>query len=167
MEAAGSERRVPLAPLLWWLFRFATMPTRYVARSLFCWIGWLLQAGALWGGASDDAICDAPVAMGPMKARRLDRGLLQAMGRAMGQGSLGSTPGRLAVAIGRFRRWRVQKANSNAAQQGMLLNLRAYKEFGRRAFCPELEPIVSLSCDGTRMGGKDTLYACLWAPGQE
>mgnify|MGYP006875406053 CR=1 FL=1 len=106
----------------------------------------------------------APVPMGPHRARRIDPELKKAIGEQVGQGDMGKTGGMLARSLARARRWPMKKISEKVANNAIGIRVAAYAQEARVVFAPENVSIVSMALDGTRMGGRDTLYSVLYSP---
>eukprot|EP00974_Lingulodinium_polyedra_P012258 1182595-Lingulodinium_polyedra.AAC.1 len=73
-----------------------------IFRSLLCTLGWLIEGGALWERASDDAFLNAPVPKGRQRNRRLDPAIPRAMAVEVSANVVGRTGGQLAKAMTRL-----------------------------------------------------------------
>ena len=164
-----------LQDLLVWLVRCSSRPALVLLRSLLCWCGWVLSEGDFWSSASTDALVDAPVPRGPRRARRLDRAFVRSLTTGLAEAAWSRTPGRIASAIGRFRKARLPIVQVGSIVASEARHLYQYRERSREALCPSAEPIISFVCDGTRMGKKEVLFsaACgvksglaVWCPPQ-
>ena len=86
MEVRGEPARrfVPLADFLLWLSAHGGEPCKVVTRSLICWVAWIIEGSDFVKQCSSDALLDAPVPMGRVRARRIDPSLKRALGEAVG-----------------------------------------------------------------------------------
>ena len=153
-----------IVDLMVYLVGFKKMPEQGLGRSLFVSIAWMLDHSDLWSTSSSDALVDAPVPIGAKRARRLDGNLLQAVAREAGSGAAGRTGGAVARSMKRYRRWSTTRLSDAVANLAAGRRVFDYWRKLQQVFSRVDQPVLSVCMDGTRMSGKDTLYATLYSP---
>ena len=127
------------------------------------WVSFFLER-ELQDKGSTDALKCAPVPRGDKRARRLDPLLLAAISAEAGSGRVCHT-GRKVVAM--LHRFRVMPREVLEERTGSTLDAKSvlqYLEAGQAFWRGEEWHTVSLAMDATRVGGRDTLFSCLFDP---
>ena len=164
----GHEVQAPAIELVSWVMWLCTKaPSRWkpVTRSMLCCIGFVVEHGPLWDESSIDALMDAPVPLGPKRARRLDPALTSAVAAAAGSGDvLGRTGGAVARSLARVRKWGSKRVKKDFANKAVRRRNHWYGKAMREEASSTRTRVVSLAMDGTRVGGKDMFYSAMYLP---
>ena len=136
-------------------------------RQLACGVAFGIEHHAVISSGSTDAIADAPIPMGAVRARRYDVNLVDQIAREAAAGKIVPTRSKVAAMIQRMRKagtLRISPTAANMSHQG-----RVSRYYGAaKELCGESwKGPVSLSMDGTRLGFKEVLWGALWLPSTE
>ena len=133
--------------------------------NLLRWLDWVIEPSDLWTSCSDDVVVHAPIPLATKRSRRMDPGLTQALGRAVGEKELGGTGGQITKAMARFRkRGKKHQVPRQVAEGGIAQRQHRYHECGRQLFHADNECTLSVAMDGTRMGKRDCFYVAMFSP---
>ena len=112
---------------------------------------------------------DSPAPRGRLRSRRINKWLLNAYGRAAGQGDLARTGAKLE----RVLRWAHRKRGANqgltsdTANKAQSVRAKRYRDTCAEEFHFHKVRVVSVSQDASRMSGKDTLYCAFYDPARD
>ena len=134
-----------------------------IVRSMIISIAYLLDTSLpVWAEASTDALIDCPVPVAHKRSRRIDPSLKRAIGHAIAQRVGGATAGKMHQTMSRFRKRGAKRFGVEICSSAVGGRVRSYIRNGKEKMHKQRH--VSISLDGTRMSGKDTLYCALYAP---
>ena len=102
--------------------------------------------------------------VGRKRARRIDPQLRQAIGAEVGQDTMGRSGGAFARSLARARMWPCRRIGDAFANNAMAVRVQSYVTDMAAVFSVQRTSVISMALDGTRMNGKDTLYAAMFSP---
>ena len=152
---------MPVATFLAWTFKAASAAVRVACRQLVLFLALMLERGAWLEAASRDPL-DAALPVASVKRRRISREVKDRVAEAGSEGQLGQSGRQVLQIMGRWGRWQQQAfKTANSFLPGRVA---AYWQAGQEAFRAGGGPVLSLSWDATRAGGKEMLFSCIWSP---
>eukprot|EP00974_Lingulodinium_polyedra_P078526 7604328-Lingulodinium_polyedra.AAC.1 len=104
---------------------------------------------------STDALLDAPVPRAAKRSRRLDPVLRDAVAKEASSSTLTRTGAQVAKLMERVRRWNIRRISASLALRTIAPRMARYRTAVQEALKGEVAPILSVACDGTRMGKRD------------
>ena len=129
--------------------------------SLACFVALGIELCPWLQQASTDALL-LPVPRGHKRNRRVPDALKTEVARVAGEGGLARSCNAALQVVRRFNRFaRFQKPQSS--NQWVVREVAGYFEAVRRQWSGDAGPIVSISMDATRLGGRETLVAAMWS----
>ena len=125
------------------------------------WAAWVVYHHPSWSAATEDPL-QVPVLRGPTRARRIEPRLKQAVGQEAAKGAVARSASRLALAITRFKSWRIKARTATDWAGQHVPHLLGHC---RAVLASEgCLGVVSVSCDATRLGKRDWLWTALHKP---
>lgn len=152
-----------LGSFLVWLRSAAAFCMRAYAQSLLFFLAWCVERGPMWQALPDDPLVDAGVPVCNVKSRWLDPDVLSSVAAAASSGELGRTGNQVAKALHRLTKASRRRLDRRVANGTVVREMWDYWQALRDAFDTGRITHLSVSFDGTRVGGKEVLVAALWS----
>ena len=166
-SGASQDMEVQLADLFLFLMGWSSTRRIRIIASLAQYLGMMAERVQFWDACCTDALLSASVPTGAKRARRLDPLLVDALGKMAGEGVLARSGSAASANMHRFRRFTKKQLANSTANTAAGRRAYVYWQAGQRAFSADRVRVVSMALDGSRMGGRDALFSCLYSPRQE
>ena len=155
--------RAPLAELLVALLLVGDRAALHFAASLVSWAAWVLERVAPMTSGSTDPL-DIPLLRGKKRLRRIPLAFKEAVVEKASKGVLAKTPSRVMRMVKYFKQF-VGPTSRGLGKKWEWASCCKYVASVQRAVAMAGPPsgVFSVCMDGTRMAGRETLWASLWS----
>ena len=162
LESSSSSSRgsLHLADLALLLAADRTAQSHALLGSVLAWCALGVELSSLMEAGSADPL-QLPVVRGKKRSRRVAFELKSEVARATAEGTLARGGPKTVKALARLSRFASSLRERSAAKWSAMHAAQVVAE-NRRAFSSNVAGVTSVTCDATRLGGRETLWLALW-----
>ena len=171
MEKLFRNSHVKLHEFMYWLFDMSTAAANDLWKQILEWMEMIVDYGDFWQKVNPDELMIPFPKAAKGNTRKLPKPFKRAVVKAYCSGKLGKSGAQVVRMAKRFRHMKVGTGGlglqEESANKWAEPEMRTYLHDCFQKFARALQPVYSLSWDGTRLSGLDHIFGTFFSPSSQ